>query len=66
MYFSIRQRSSSENNSDHKPPVFPWETEVADYPETSGDLSTPEKSPSNEPNQLKNGHIQEDPSSSPQ
>jgi hypothetical protein len=64
MYFSIRKRSSSETNSDQNSPVFPWETEVADYPETSGDLSAPVKSASNEPNQTPNGHIQEDPSSS--
>jgi hypothetical protein len=66
MYFSIRKRSASETNPDQKSPVFPWETEVNDYPETSGDLSKPEKSTPSESNQLKNGHVQEDPFSSPQ
>jgi hypothetical protein len=61
MYFSIRKKSSPANDADRQPPVFPWESEVADYPETSGDLAA--KSAQDEPPQPSNGPIQEDPSS---
>jgi hypothetical protein len=47
VYFLMKKRLSTE--VDQQPPLFPWETEVADYKEDpSGDLTpdrTPEKSP---------------------
>jgi hypothetical protein len=72
VYFLMKKRLSTE--VDQQPPLFPWETEVADYQEDpSGDLTpenltpeqlTPEKSPEkimDETNTLPTGHDKEAP-----
>jgi hypothetical protein len=38
VYFLMKRRLSNDK-IDPEPPLFPWETEVTDYAEDSGDLS---------------------------